>query len=97
PRNAFTGSPRNEIIVGGGNAARGNSMAEISEAGTSSVVAGLTAPEKRALYEALAVQLAALLDGENDPIANAANTAALIYHGLPELNWAGFYFRRGDE
>jgi putative methionine-R-sulfoxide reductase with GAF domain/alkylhydroperoxidase family enzyme len=23
--------------------------------------------------------------------------AALIYHGLPELNWAGFYLRRGNE
>ena len=23
--------------------------------------------------------------------------AALIYHGLPDLNWAGFYFRRDDE
>ena len=23
--------------------------------------------------------------------------AALIYHGLPDLNWAGFYFRQGDE
>jgi GAF domain-containing protein len=52
---------------------------------------------KRALYDGLAPQLAALLEGESDPVANAANTAALIYQGLPELNWAGFYFRRGDE
>ena len=52
---------------------------------------------KQALYDDLATQLAALLEGESDPIANAANTAALIYHGLPDLNWAGFYFRRGDE
>lgn len=52
---------------------------------------------KRALYDELAAQLAALLDGESDPSANAANTAALIYHGLPDLNWAGFYFNRGGE
>jgi L-methionine (R)-S-oxide reductase len=52
---------------------------------------------KRALYDELATQLAALLEGESDPVANAANTAALIYHGLPDLNWVGFYFRRGDE
>ena len=52
---------------------------------------------KSQLYRDLAVQLAALLEGESDPIANAANTAALIYHGLPDLNWAGFYFRSGDE
>jgi L-methionine (R)-S-oxide reductase len=49
------------------------------------------------LYRDLAVQLAALLAGEADRIANAANMAALIYHGLPDLNWAGFYFRRGAE
>ena len=57
----------------------------------------VTADEKRALYQELATQLAALLEGESDPIANAANTAAVIYHGLPELNWAGFYFRQSNE
>jgi GAF domain-containing protein len=49
------------------------------------------------LYRDLAEQLRALLAGEADRIANAANMAALIYHGLPDLNWAGFYFRRGQE
>ena len=49
------------------------------------------------LYRDLAGQLAALLAGEADRTANAANMAALIYHGLPDLNWAGFYFRRGAE
>src|SRR4051812_48321431 len=52
----------------------------------------MTSDEKRALYQELAIQLAALLAGESDAIAHAANTAALIYHGLPDLNWAGFYF-----
>jgi L-methionine (R)-S-oxide reductase len=52
---------------------------------------------KDSLYRDLARQLAALLDGETDPVANAANMAALIYHGLPDLNWAGFYFARGGE
>jgi GAF domain-containing protein len=55
------------------------------------------AQQKSALYADLAAQLAALLHGESDPIANAANTAALIYHGLPDLNWAGFYFRQSGE
>jgi GAF domain-containing protein len=32
-----------------------------------------------------------LLEGERNLIANLANTAALIYHALPDLNWAGFY------
>jgi len=57
----------------------------------------MTASEKPELYRDLARQLAALIAGEPDPIANAANTAALIYHGLPNLNWAGFYFRNGED
>ncbi|HEY3847331.1 MAG TPA: GAF domain-containing protein [Acetobacteraceae bacterium] len=52
---------------------------------------------KRALYDELARELDALLAGELDPVANAANAAAAIYHALPELNWAGFYFLRGEE
>ena len=52
---------------------------------------------KPELYRDLSRQLSALLAGERDLIANAANTAALIYHGLPDLNWAGFYFRHGTE
>ena len=38
-----------------------------------------------------------LLDGETDLIANAANTAALLFERLSEVNWAGFYFLRGEE
>ena len=52
---------------------------------------------KASLYDDLAVQLTSLIEGEADLVANAANMAALIYHGLPDLNWAGFYFRRGAE
>jgi len=52
---------------------------------------------KSKLYQELAMQLEALLVGERDRIANAANMAALIYHGLPDVNWAGFYFRQGGE
>lgn len=46
------------------------------------------------LYRDLADELTALLAGESDPVANAANTAAAIYHSLPDLNWAGFYYAR---
>ena len=53
--------------------------------------------DKPQLYRDLAVQLAALLEGESDRVANFANMAALIYHGLPDLNWAGFYFTQGNE
>lgn len=52
---------------------------------------------KPELYRELAGQLAGLLHGERDGLANAANTAALIYQGLPGLNWAGFYFLKGGE
>jgi L-methionine (R)-S-oxide reductase len=52
---------------------------------------------KLALYDDLARQLAALIEGETDLVANSANMAALIYHGLPELNWAGFYFAQAGE
>lgn len=48
-------------------------------------------------YEALASQARALLEGERDRTANAANLASLIFHTLPDLNWAGFYWLKGRE
>ena len=50
-----------------------------------------------AAYRDLARDLRALLSGEHDLIANAANTAALIYDALPRLNWAGFYLYKSGE
>jgi GAF domain-containing protein len=55
------------------------------------------AANKSTFYRDLAAQLASLIAGEPDLIANAANMAALIYHGLPDLNWTGFYFTQGDQ
>lgn len=52
---------------------------------------------KSALYDQLALQLSSLLAGERDLVANAANFAALIFHSLPDLNWAGFYFVKDGE
>ena len=52
---------------------------------------------KDADYARLAAELRALLEGERDRIANAANTAALLFEALPEVNWAGFYFLQGGE
>ena len=48
-------------------------------------------------YAELARDLRALLSGERDLIANAANTAALIWEALPDLNWAGFYLYKSGE
>jgi GAF domain-containing protein len=56
-----------------------------------------TATTKPGLYRELANQLSAVLANEPNGLANAANTAALIFHGLPDLNWAGFYFLRGPQ
>src|ERR1044071_6855051 len=52
---------------------------------------------KTDLYDELVRELDALLAGEPDGVANAANAAAAIYHALPGLNWAGFYFLRASE
>lgn len=53
--------------------------------------------DKPAGYDRLARQLEALLAGERDGIANAANTAALLFGALPQVSWVGFYFARGSE
>ena len=48
-------------------------------------------------YAELAGQARALLAGERDPTANAANLAALVFHALPDLNWTGFYWMKSGE
>jgi L-methionine (R)-S-oxide reductase len=52
---------------------------------------------KPELYASLANQLRSLLDDEQDFIANAANLSSLIYHSLPDVNWAGFYIYKNDQ
>ena len=52
---------------------------------------------KPAAYRELNGQLTGLLSGERNALANAANTAALLYEALPGLNWAGFYFLQEGE
>ena len=47
-------------------------------------------------YNTLNAQLDALTRDTGLKIANLANAAALLYHTLPELNWAGFYMLEGD-
>ena len=57
----------------------------------------IAAGSKPDFYRELAGQLEALLTGESDPIANAANTSALLFQMMPDLNWAGFYIMRSGE
>ena len=52
--------------------------------------------EKSACYALMMQQLDALCQGVPAIISKLANMAALIYHALPDLNWAGFYLRKGD-
>jgi L-methionine (R)-S-oxide reductase len=61
------------------------------------VTASLAHLPKAEQYRELALQAQALMDGETDRIANAANMAALVMHSVSELNWAGFYFYDGTE
>ncbi|TBU72933.1 GAF domain-containing protein [Phytopseudomonas daroniae] len=61
-------------------------MIDVSESGT-----GLDG------YPLLTAQLEALLSGERDFIANAAQFSAFVFHELEGLNWAGFYLVKDDE
>jgi L-methionine (R)-S-oxide reductase len=56
-----------------------------------------TAASKAELYQDLCEQARGILAGEPSVIANAANFAALVYHSLPDFNWAGFYLYDGTE
>lgn len=60
-------------------------------------VAAPAAASKTEHYVALAAQARALLAGEQDRTANAANIASLVFHALPDINWCGFYFFDGRE
>jgi len=53
--------------------------------------------DKRVAYDALVHDLTHLLGDERDLVANASQAAALVWHALPDLNWAGFYFFDGAE
>ena len=45
----------------------------------------------------LTAQAQALIEGERDTTAVLANLSSLIFHNLPDLNWAGFYlFKEGE-
>lgn len=52
----------------------------------------IDAPDKVTAYQQLDRQLEALVAGEPDLVANAANMSSLLFHALPDVNWVGFYF-----
>lgn len=53
--------------------------------------------DKTVAYRELSKQARGLMQDEPDLIANAANFSALVFHALPDINWAGFYFFDGTE
>jgi L-methionine (R)-S-oxide reductase len=57
----------------------------------------LQATDKAARYAELLPQLAALVEGEPDLIANLANITAGLRVVLPVASWIGFYILRGGE
>jgi GAF domain-containing protein len=52
---------------------------------------------RRGDAESLLAQADALLSGQRDLVANAANLSALLFHALDDVNWVGFYFLKGSE
>jgi L-methionine (R)-S-oxide reductase len=52
---------------------------------------------KSSEYQLLLDKVAALTAGESDSIANMANISAVLYHGLPDINWAGFYIHKNNQ
>jgi L-methionine (R)-S-oxide reductase len=48
-------------------------------------------------YQLLIKQLKALIDGEDNTIANLANSSALLNQFLEEINWVGFYLNINEE
>ncbi len=57
----------------------------------------IASESKAVFYSDLNKQLSGLLEGERDLMANTANFSSLIFLMLADLNWAGFYFQRGND
>ncbi len=53
--------------------------------------------EKSAFYQDLNKQVAAVINGESDLIANMANVSAILFEALDYVNWAGFYRVDGEQ
>ena len=48
-------------------------------------------------YSLLGKQLKSLIEPEKDMIANMANMSALIFQEMENINWVGFYLKKGNE
>jgi GAF domain-containing protein len=57
----------------------------------------IAAPDKETFYKILLVRLEGLLSSEEDWLANLANSSALLFENLDDINWAGFYLLKNNE
>lgn len=55
------------------------------------------ADDMDSFYDLINQQLAGLIEGERQVIANLANAAALLFNELSGINWAGFYIYENSE
>ena len=53
--------------------------------------------DKTEAYTLILAQAIALFEDEQDWIANCANLSALLYDALPQINWVGFYYLKGNQ
>ena len=47
--------------------------------------------------ESLCQNLRGLIENEPDALANLSNSAALLFHSLDRINWAGFYLYKENQ
>lgn len=64
---------------------------------SSDIFASVNRADKTETYRFLLEHARVLFDGETDFLANSANLSSLIFHALPDLNWAGFYLVKNAE
>ncbi len=62
-----------------------------------SIVRAASDGTKAVFYGQLCEQLGRLLGDERGFVPNAANTSALLFQLLPDVNWVGFYAAEGRE
>lgn len=61
------------------------------------IVEKTTSEDRHAFYELMLMQLEALLEGEENPIAILSNASALLNECLEQINWVGFYLMKKGE
>ncbi len=58
---------------------------------------GVKDSEKEIIYQSVVKEIKALVDGENDLIANLSNISAALKRAFSFYSWAGFYFLKNEE